>query len=332
MEEDEVAELAKALSEKTRVDLLRALSDGRVRSYSTLMRRLGLDPLVDSGKFAYHVGVATGAGLLEKVDDGYQITAVGRETLSAMQQTTRRQQLFRLVDAAAKLTAGEVAALTWFMPLLLFAAPLGVFWGLILTALRPGASPIGALLLLASIACCFPGLLCAVRLRAKVGGSLRDAILSLEGCAQRLGEGNAGIVSLIAALVSLSVMDLQITAILTELGVLAGGPVSYALLLMGGLLFAAALLVTRKMLAAWEATSSGKPAMDLRSLTARGHRVIIAGLLLVGGLIAAYALFSNTISWSVKAGYLGSAVGLFGAALGVWAGFRSIDRRRVWAR
>lgn len=71
-----------ALANPTRIRILKSLEEGS-KTYTDLMRGLGLDLDRDRGKFTYHLNLLKQTSLIEEEDGLYQLTDRGRTSLVA---------------------------------------------------------------------------------------------------------------------------------------------------------------------------------------------------------------------------------------------------------
>lgn len=79
-------EILQALANPTRVRILRLLQQGS-KTYSDIMRVLGLDLDRDRGKFSYHLNLLKQTKLIEEEGGLYRLTDQGRTALAASEIT-----------------------------------------------------------------------------------------------------------------------------------------------------------------------------------------------------------------------------------------------------
>ena len=83
----------KALASKTRIKILSFLAK-RENNYNRIARAVGLNPLEDAGKFAYHVHRLVDSGLISKDDEGvYSLTLTGDKVLGWMNDLSGIKEL-----------------------------------------------------------------------------------------------------------------------------------------------------------------------------------------------------------------------------------------------
>ncbi len=97
MEREVSARFFAPLSSPLRLRILRLLQAYTSLSYTELMRKLGLDPVRDAGKFAYHMKVLLEANLIEQQPERreYALTELGKLAISLcrdMEETLRERR------------------------------------------------------------------------------------------------------------------------------------------------------------------------------------------------------------------------------------------------
>ncbi|MFW9848330.1 MAG: winged helix-turn-helix domain-containing protein [Candidatus Thorarchaeota archaeon] len=113
----------KALSNSTRRGILRLIAKDGKASYSQMMMVLGFDPMNDSGTFNYHLKEIADVGLIERVDDGYKITELGKKVIILMDQIKQEPKVdqYGVLSAAIAMTPRDEVAL--------FKSQFGTFTG-----------------------------------------------------------------------------------------------------------------------------------------------------------------------------------------------------------
>ncbi|TXT57924.1 MAG: conserved membrane protein of unknown function [Candidatus Thorarchaeota archaeon] len=117
-------DVLKALTNSTRRAIMRQIARKGSASYSEMMKVLGLDPYLMSGKFNYHLKELTEVGLIEKVDDEYRISELGKKAMILLDQV----QEDRKIDKYGVLSA--VLSLSSKQEVSLFMNQMGLVFGL----------------------------------------------------------------------------------------------------------------------------------------------------------------------------------------------------------
>lgn len=76
----------KALSNSTRREIVSQIAQKGSATYTEIMQVLGLDPILESGRFNYHLKELADAGLIERINGDYQITDLGKKALVLLDQ------------------------------------------------------------------------------------------------------------------------------------------------------------------------------------------------------------------------------------------------------
>ncbi len=115
--------ILKALSNSTRREIIRMISEKGSASYTEMMQVLGLDPSLESGTFNYHLKELAEAGLIESINGEYRISTLGRNALILIDQVRKEPQVDRygVLSAAISMSPRE--------ELQLFKAQLGTGLG-----------------------------------------------------------------------------------------------------------------------------------------------------------------------------------------------------------
>ncbi|MFW9910598.1 MAG: winged helix-turn-helix domain-containing protein [Candidatus Thorarchaeota archaeon] len=103
----------KAVSNHTRRSILRKIAERGKASYSEIMQILGFDPLVDSGTFNYHLKEIAEVGLIERAENEYRITELGKKVIILMDQIKQDPNVDRhgVLSAAISMTPREEVTL-----------------------------------------------------------------------------------------------------------------------------------------------------------------------------------------------------------------------------
>ncbi|MFX1264321.1 MAG: winged helix-turn-helix domain-containing protein, partial [Promethearchaeota archaeon] len=83
----------KALSNSTRRQIMSQIATKGSAPYSQIMHVIGLDPSLESGTFNYHLKELTEVGLIERTDNEYRITDLGRKALILLDQVRQEPQV-----------------------------------------------------------------------------------------------------------------------------------------------------------------------------------------------------------------------------------------------
>ncbi len=129
-------QILQALANPLRIRILKSLQEG-TKSYSDIMRVLGLDLERDRGKFTYHLNLLKQAKLIREEGGLYQLTDQGGTALAALEMPEPRRgeippEAQSDLDTAIGLTlaamiVGGVLSLLFFFFVAFFFVPVGFF-------------------------------------------------------------------------------------------------------------------------------------------------------------------------------------------------------------
>jgi DNA-binding transcriptional ArsR family regulator len=87
--------ILKALSNRTRREIVKQIAVKGSATYTEMMQVLGLDPLFESGRFSYHLKELTEVGLIERFNGDYRITDLGKNALILIDQIANESRIDR---------------------------------------------------------------------------------------------------------------------------------------------------------------------------------------------------------------------------------------------
>lgn len=119
----------KALSNSTRRQIMSQIAAKGSAPYSQIMHVIGLDPSLESGTFNYHLKELTEVGLIERTDNEYRITDLGRKALILLDQVRQEPQVDRYGVLSAAISMSPMEEIH------LFRSQMGLGLGIVFTML-----------------------------------------------------------------------------------------------------------------------------------------------------------------------------------------------------
>lgn len=318
MEDKRILDVAKALSDDLRIRIVEVLVAGKSRSYTDIMNDLGLDAIDDSSRFAYHIGVLTETGIVEKVRDGYQITKGGKEVFTAMSRVSKSWKGFAYYDSLKRLSGSDTIRLIWARTLLMAS----VFW-LFFTPMLwlEGSHEIAFLMTTVGSISLLLGAYLSIRLRGNFGNDLWKVFLSVEHCAKVLGR-NGIIVSLTSTLSSLGFIGLVLVVFAIGVGLLSIDLLAVSVILGSLVTLIISVYLSRKIAFLWESVSIGTQIPDYSGGMRLGYKLVIGVQIIISIIFIAFGASQVKVIGKGAFGYVGAGLGFLGSAVGTWMEYK----------
>ncbi|MBD3406112.1 MAG: helix-turn-helix domain-containing protein [Candidatus Lokiarchaeota archaeon] len=108
-------DVLKALSNSTRRSIMRQIARKGSATYSEIMKVLGLDPYLMSGKFNYHLKELTEVGLIKKTGEEYRISELGKKAMILLDQVEEERKIDKYGVLSAVLSMSPKQEVSLYM-------------------------------------------------------------------------------------------------------------------------------------------------------------------------------------------------------------------------